>query len=137
MVGGFNPAVIAKIKPYVCVIPGKNMLKVNINTIDPERAELLSAMIEGLDVGDAKAIISGGQPDGYEKVEDFWDRSELNQIEDKVKQEAIKYFDVTTEYFQLKAQSSYGDSKFYLNSKLHINESKQVTVIARRFGVEL
>lgn len=138
MVEGFNPAIITKLKPYVCVLPEKSMLKININTLDSENAELLSAMIDGLGISDAKAIISGGQPDGYEKVSDFWDRSELNQVKDNVKQEAIKYFDVTTSYFQLKAQSSFGDSKFYLNSKLHINkESKQVTVIARKFGVEL
>jgi general secretion pathway protein K len=137
MVGGFNPAIIAKIKPYVCVIPGNSMLKININTLDSEQGELLSAMIKGLTLNDAQAIISGGQPDGYEKVTDFWERSELNQVDEKAKQEAIKYFDVTTQYFGLRAQSSFGDSKFYLNSKLHINESKQVTVIARRFGVDL
>ena len=94
-------------------------------------------MFDGLSVEDAKAIISGGQPDGYEKVSDFLDRSEFTRIEQGVKDEAQQYFDVTTQYFALRAQSSYGDSKFYLNSKLHVNESKQVTVIARRFGVDL
>lgn len=137
MIGDFSPAVIAKIKPYICVIPGSSQLKININTMNAEQAELLSAMVDGLSVEDAKAVISGGQPDGYEKVSDFMGRSEFTQIKPMITEEAEKYFDVTTQYFALKAQSSYGDSKFYLNSKLHVNESKQVTVIARRFGVDL
>ena len=137
MIGDFSPAVYAKIKPYICVIPGSTKLKININTVKAEQAELISAMFDGLSVEDAKAIISGGQPDGYEKVSDFLDRSEFTRIEQGVKDEAQQYFDVTTQYFALKAQSSYGDSKFYLNSKLQVNESKQVTVIARRFGVDL
>lgn len=137
MISGFTPQVIAKIKPYICVIPGSSQLKININTVDAEQAELVSAMFDGLSVEDAKAVISGGQPEGYEKVKDFIDRSEFTQLSGDVKTEAEAYFDVTTQYFALKAQSSFGDSKFYLNSKLHVNQSKQVTVIARRFGVDL
>lgn len=136
MVGGFNPAVMAKIKPYVCVIPGNSQLKVNINTLDAEQGELLSAMLDGVTVEDAQALISGGQPDGYQNIGELWERSEVNRLDDKIKDEAAEYLTVTTEYFALKAHSTYGDSKFYLNSKLHISESKKVTVIARRFGVD-
>ena len=137
LIGGFTPAVVAKLKPYVCVIPASQMLKINVNTLTADTALLLSAMLKGLALDDAQALISGGQPDGYEKVSDFWEKPEMNQVDSAVKEEAIKYFDVTTSYFELKAQTSYGDSKFFLNSKLHINQSKQVTVIARKFGVDL
>ncbi len=137
LVQGFTPQILTKIKPYICVIPGDSRLKININTLDPEHSELLVAMLSGLSKQDAEALIAGAQPDGYETVQDMWDKSEMNRVEDKVKSEAIKYFDVTTQYFELKAQTSYGDSKFYLNSKLQLNQSKQVTVIARRFGVDL
>ncbi len=137
LIGGFTPAVVAKLKPYVCVIPASQMLKININTMTADTALLLSAMLKGLDVDDAQALISGGQPDGYEKVSDFWSKPEMSQIDQGAKDEAIKYFDITTSYFELKAETSYGDSKFFLNSKLHVNQSKQVTVIARKFGVDL
>lgn len=137
LVAGFTPQIVAKIKPYVCVIPGDSRLKININTLDPEKTQLLTAILDGLSEQDAQSLISGAQPDGYENVQDMWSKSEMNRVEDKVKSEAIKYFDVTTEYFELKVQTSFGDSKFYLNSKLQLNQSKQVTVIARRFGVDL
>lgn len=137
LVAGFTPAVLSKLKPYICVIPGDSRLKININTLDPEKSELLAAMLPGLSTDDAGSLISGAQPDGYDNVSDMWDKTEMNRVDSKAKDEAIKYFDVTTEYFELKAQTSYGESKFYLNSKLHINQSKQVTVVARRFGVDL
>ncbi|MFT5162877.1 MAG: general secretion pathway protein K [Alteromonadaceae bacterium] len=137
LIGGFNPAVIAKIKPYVCVIPGNAELKININTLDGDKAKLLTAMLKGLSLDDAKTLISDSAPEGYPSVNEFWQKSEMNRVNSTAKTEAKKYFDVTTQYFELKAQTSYGDSKFYLNSTLHINESKQVNVIARKFGVDL
>jgi general secretion pathway protein K len=137
LVGGFTPAVYNKIKDYICVIPGDQILKININTLDPEKPELLTAMLKGLSKSDAQSLISGSQPEGYAQVSDFWDKSEMSQVDSRVKEEAIQYFDVTTSYFALKAETNFGDSKFYLNSKLHINASKQVTVIARKFGVDL
>jgi general secretion pathway protein K len=137
LIGGFSPAVVAKLKPYVCVIPASQMLKININTLTADTAILLSAILKGLAVDDAQALISGGQPDGYEKVSDFWSKPEMSQVDSAVKAEAIKFFDVTTSYFELKAETTYGDSKFFLNSKLHVHQSKQVTVIARKFGVDL
>ncbi len=137
LVGGFSPAVIAKLKPYICVLPGNKQLKININTLTGEKAELLSAMLKGVSVDDAQSLISGSAPDGYPSVDEFWQKSEINQVDSEIKDEAKKHFDVTTQYFGLKAETSYGDSKFYLNSTLHFNESKQVTVIARKFGVDL
>lgn len=137
LVQGFTPQIVAKIKPFVCVIPGDTRLKININTLDPEKTELLTAILHGLSKQDAQSLISGAQPDGYESVQDMWEKSEMNRVDEKVKTEAIKFFDVTTQFFELKAETTYGDSKFYLNSKLQLNQSKQVTVIARRFGVDL
>jgi general secretion pathway protein K len=137
MVGGFTPAVMNKIKDYICVIPGDKKFKINVNTLDSEKPELLTAILKGLSKSDAQSLISGSGTEGYEKLSDFWEKSEMSQVDTKVKEEAIQYFDITTSYFALKAETSFGDSKFYLNSKLHINESKQVTVIARKFGVDL
>jgi general secretion pathway protein K len=136
LIGGFTPVVIAKIRPYVCVIPGSKALKININTLDGEKAELLSALFDGLSKDDAQTVISGSGPEGYKSVEQLLELSEIKGLEGKDK--AKEHFDVTTQYFELKAHTTYGESAFYLNSTLHINnESKQVSVIARKFGVDL
>jgi len=53
LVSGFDDSVRARLRPYVTALPGATA--VNVNTASPE---ILSAVIDGLDLGTAQAIVA-------------------------------------------------------------------------------
>ncbi|MEL0635094.1 type II secretion system protein GspK, partial [Pseudoalteromonas carrageenovora] len=57
LVTGVNPLVMEKVLPYVCVLPGSPLLLINVNTLQPERALIFSAMIDELSLSAAEAVI--------------------------------------------------------------------------------
>ena len=56
LVKGFNPLVMEKVLPYVCVIPGSTLLSINVNTLAAEQALILSTLIDELSVSGAEAL---------------------------------------------------------------------------------
>lgn len=65
---GFGPELYARLRPHVCALPFALPTTININTLSPTDAPVLSAVYTGrLDVGDARQIIgrrpAGGWPD--------------------------------------------------------------------------
>jgi general secretion pathway protein K len=56
LVGGFDDGVRARLRPYITALPGTTA--VNVNTAPPE---VLAAVIDGLDLGNAQALV--GQRD--------------------------------------------------------------------------
>ncbi len=136
LITGFNPAVIDKLKPYVCVIPESDQLIINVNTIPAEQPELLSAMIEGLDMGAASDVLAGRPEDGFKSIDEFWQLPELQGLQN-LTDEVKNKFDVKTNYFKLVAKTTYDDSEFFLTSTLFINSESRVSVIRRKFGGEL
>jgi len=73
LVKGFNPLVMEKILPYVCVIPGSELLAINVNTIAPEQALLLSALIDGLSESGAQSVLSVRPEEGFNNIEEFFE----------------------------------------------------------------
>ncbi|WP_105166941.1 type II secretion system minor pseudopilin GspK [Pseudoalteromonas sp. T1lg23B] len=131
VIKGFNPLVMEKIKPYVCVIPGNTELKVNVNTVKPEQALLLSALLGGLSASGAEAIISARPEKGFDSVEDFFTeaRNQGAQI-DKASEEL---FTIDSNYFKLRAKAVFDERRFSMTSIIQINQG-QATILARKFG---
>ncbi|MAD89705.1 MAG: type II secretion system minor pseudopilin GspK [Pseudomonadota bacterium] len=131
VIRGFNPLVMEKLLPYVCVIPGSEELKINVNTIQPEQALLISALIEGLSESDAQSIISSRPEQGYDKVEDFLSEAtaqgaqNINQVTD--------LFTVNSDYFKLRAKAMFDERLFTMTSIIQIKQG-QASILARKFG---
>ncbi len=127
----FTLPVINALKDYVCVIPDSNLFQINVNTLDSEQAKLLAAILD-ISESDASQIISTREESGWEKIEDFFSLPEMStvQLDDSQKQ----HFVVDSEYFKLKASTKFNDSYFSLNSIMHIEDNKKVTVISRSVG---
>ncbi|PAY01354.1 general secretion pathway protein GspK [Pseudoalteromonas sp. HM-SA03] len=131
VIKGFNPLVMEKIKPYVCVIPGSEELAVNVNTILPEQALLLSALITGLSKSGAEAIISARPKKGFTDINEFY--TEVANQGVKNPNKTSKIFTINSNYFQLRATAVFDERRFSLTSIIEIKDGKAY-VLARKFG---
>jgi general secretion pathway protein K len=127
---GFNPLIVQRILPYVCIIPGSDLFEINVNTILPEQASLLAALLD-TETDIANQIISEREPEGWTDIDKFM--SDANEkISNKLKNDD-KQFVVNSEYFQLVANTTFADSRFKMTSMMKIKDNK-VSILARKFG---
>ncbi|MCC5880703.1 MAG: type II secretion system minor pseudopilin GspK [Idiomarina sp.] len=113
---GYTQEVYERIRPHVCVIPQRSDLAFNLNTMDPERPELLSAIFLGLlGVEQARDMLSGWPPEGYASVEEITNLAELQGLvpegDEQVRGE--ESLTVESEFFELRAAIQYGDTEFF------------------------
>ena len=130
LVNGADPAWLLKLLPYVCVLPGVEELKINVNTITDEQAPVLAALT-GLSIANAKSLISSRGDKGYEKKEDFLTEPEIAALNLNDTRKA--WFDVTTEHFILHTKTRYNNATFTMASLYKVNQ-QQISVIRREFG---
>ena len=131
LVKGFNPLVMEKILPYVCVIPGSELLAINVNTIAPEQALLLSALIDGLSESGAQSVLSVRPEEGFNNIEEFFEQ--VNQQGAQNVKSVEKLFTINSEYFKLQAQAKFVDLRFSMTTLLQAKDG-EVTILARKFG---
>lgn len=127
----FTPAVIAALKPYVCVLPQSSEHKININTIDVEQVELLQALL-GSTLDEAQQVLSAREEEGFDDIATFLNSDELGKItlDDWQKEQ----FDIDSEYFTLKASARFNNSYFFLNSVMQVADNQQIHIISRTIG---
>ncbi|WP_068546222.1 type II secretion system minor pseudopilin GspK [Thalassotalea crassostreae] len=130
----FTPAAIFALKEHVCVIPNSADHKININTIDPEKPELLQALLGGVDQSVAEDIFSERGEKGFSNLSDFYSISAVSGLENF--EQLKKQFVVDSSYFKLTTKTSFNDSYFSMNSIMKINKDETITVISRSIGAE-
>lgn len=127
----FSAKVINKLKPYVCVLPETNLHKININTLDAEKPELLQALL-GSTLTQAEAILSARKEKGFATINEFYNLPELSKV--NVSEVQKQQFVVDSEYFTLKTKTRFNNSYFTLNTLLKVTNNQQVDVIRRIIG---
>ncbi|WP_440054324.1 type II secretion system minor pseudopilin GspK [Pseudoalteromonas sp. T1lg65] len=131
VVKGFNPLVMEKLQPYVCVIPGNTELSINVNTIKAEQALLLSALLPGLSKSGAEAVIAARPEEGFEDINGFYTELANQGVKDPDK--TAKIFTVNSNYFQLRAKAVFDERRFMMTSIIEIKDGK-ANILARKFG---
>jgi general secretion pathway protein K len=131
LVKGFNPLVMEKVLPFVCVIPGSPLLSINVNTLLPEQALILSAMIDELSLSGAEAVIAARPETGFDSVDEFF--SEVQQQGGTNLDSVKELFSINSEYFKLQTQATFVDLRFSMTTLLH-TKNGEVTILARKFG---
>jgi general secretion pathway protein K len=127
----FSIKTINALKDYVCILPNASLHKVNINTLNVDHVELLMALLTiPRDV--AEQVLSARDSKGFETIDDFFKLSELTKY--KISDEQKEQFVVDSEYFRLKATTSFNSSYFSLSSILKVAENNQINVISRTIG---
>nr|WP_306287633.1 type II secretion system minor pseudopilin GspK [Pseudoalteromonas sp. WY3] len=131
LVKGFNPLVMEKVLPYVCVIPGSTLLSINVNTLAAEQALILSTLIDELSVSGAEAVIAARPDAGFESKAAFFEQ--VQQQGGQNVKAVEKLFSINSEYFKLQTQANFVDLRFSMTTLLHAKDG-DVTILARKFG---
>ncbi|SLM62253.1 MULTISPECIES: type II secretion system minor pseudopilin GspK [Dickeya] len=126
---GVNAGLYRRLLPYVCVLP-VDKLVININTLTPEHAPLLSALFRGeVSIDGAERILTQRPPQGWRNLKDFMAASGLPE---NVKNGAQQVLAVKSDWFFADIQIRVDDSEFYQRSLFH--RGTQIEVVQRQYG---
>lgn len=126
--------VMQKLLPYVCAIPTSDF-RLNVNTLKPEQAELLSALFyPHLAISEAKKLLENRPFDGWPTVDEMLSEAAFSGINEEALKQAKGYLAVTSAYFEMDVEIIVDDSRVRVRSLLFSNNQETATVIRRRFG---
>jgi general secretion pathway protein K len=130
-VNGVNGPIMRKIQPYVCALPMTGM-EININTLSPDQAEILSALFMGdLAVEQARDILAERPKEGWKSVDEFLQQPILANYSASETKELMS---VDSHYFEMDATAAFADSEVRIISLLRREDENKFSVIRRQFG---
>lgn len=104
---GFDAATVARLRPYVTVLPGRQ--RVNVNTAP---APVLAALVSGLSLADAQTLVLGRDRAWFRDATDF--RSRL----DPKLAAAVPEVEVSSRFFLVHVSARYGVAGVRLHALL-------------------
>jgi len=126
--------VMYKVAPYVCALPTDDW-RLNVNTLKPEQAKLLSAMFSpNLSVSDAEAVLENRPFDGWGSVDAFLTEPQIAASGENVIEQAKGYLAVDSHYFELDVEVLVEQARVRNRSLFYSDDKQTATVIRRRFG---
>ncbi len=110
-VRGMTPAFYARLKPWICALPVAEPVRLNANTLAPDRALLLSALLQGaISPAEARALLASRPAGGYGSAVKFWQipRMAAAQVDTDVQGQ----IGVTSNWFFIRNRISAQDLEF-------------------------
>ena len=132
LIQGYTAEVVKTLRPYVCALPEAGYLKLNVNTLDKEKPELLSMMIKNLSVSNAATVLAEREQSGYDDMTSFWQLDALAGIEVDGKAKSVLQLD--SDYYFLRAKARIGRGHEGLTTLFKQVNKEKVQIIWRRFG---
>lgn len=126
-VRGVTARVYARLAPYVCALPN-DKLKININTLAPERPELLVALYLGkIGLDDAKRVLNERPQKGWKESKLMTD---LLAPPDTVKglKEALV---VKSDFFEARMVAEVGDNRAWLETLFLRGKDNKLVMLRR------
>ncbi len=81
-VRGVTPKIYAQLKPWVCVLPVTEPVRLNVNTLTPEQAPLIAMLLPGeMTLADARAALAARPAGGYGSSVRFWEARALERFD--------------------------------------------------------
>lgn len=134
-VRGFTPKTYAMIRPYVCALPTTDLSPININTLPPDRALLLSALTEGATPeAVARAALAGRPATGWPDVATFWSQRAL--LAAPPRDEVREQLRVRTRYFAMETQVTFADLPIASSALFEAPSVGGVRLVARRWTLD-
>ncbi|MCA7012545.1 type II secretion system minor pseudopilin GspK [Dickeya dadantii] len=126
---GVDAALYRRLLPYVCVLP-VDKLVINVNTLTPESAPLLSALFMGeMSAEAAERVLQQRPPQGWRNLNDFMG---LSPLPENAKTGVRQVLAIKSDWFFADIQIRVDDSEFYQRSLFH--RGKQIEVVQRQYG---
>jgi len=133
LVQGYSDDVMQRLTPYLCALPEAGILKLNVNTLDVDKPELLAMLINDFSISRAMDVLAERKQSGYDDLDSFWqlDAFAALKIESSVK--SIVALD--SDYYMLQSQARIGRGQAGLTTLLKQIDKEKVQIIWRHFGL--
>ena len=107
-VRGVTPKIYARLKPWICVLPVTDPVRLNVNTLAPEQAPLVAMLLPGeLTLADARAALAARPAGGYGSSVRFWESAALERFDPP--REVAEQVGVTSRWLELTTNVTMGD----------------------------
>ncbi|MFB8830789.1 type II secretion system minor pseudopilin GspK [Azotobacter sp. CWF10] len=125
-----------RLRPYLCALPDTK-LQVNVNSLGPEQAPLLSALFEGqVPLGLLTQWLSERPAEGFGNVDEFWAllrQSGDDTLSSDVDAAVKTQLRVSSEFFLARIEVDYHDANLVLLSRIQIRNGTSA-VYQRHYG---
>ena len=131
-VKGVDADLYRRLRPWVCALPTSRPAMLNVNTLTPEQAPLLTMLTGGaLGRDTARAVIGGRPRAGWPDTAAFWAQPRLSAIQ--VPAEAESQTGVVTRYFNLRVDVDYAGGRAVRTALLHASQDGPVRTVIQRW----
>ncbi|UTW56523.1 type II secretion system minor pseudopilin GspK [Kordiimonas sp. SCSIO 12610] len=124
------------LKPLLCALPNTNLSEININTLTPDQASLITMIVGKALKADTVATVLGNRPaSGFDTLEAFWSSKEFEDIDiDQSVRDQVKE---KTAFFTLTTTVIYGDAYVTMTSLISAGGDGNAYIVSRQFGEEI
>jgi general secretion pathway protein K len=131
-VRGVTPELYARIRPFVCALPTTDLSPINVNTLPPERAVLISMLTDGA-VGPeaARRVLARRPPDGWADLHAFWRDQAFADVSPPG--EAYQQVQTRTRFFNLETEVAFADAEVVSSALFEQDAAGEVRLAARRW----
>lgn len=110
-VSGVNEPLYQLLRPWICTLPTSELSPVNINSLRPEQAPLLSMLApERLSLDRARRLLAQRPPNGYQSADQFTSLPALGGVFANI--ETQGQLTVTTRWYALETVVALGGARF-------------------------
>ena len=130
---GYDPDTYARLRPWVCALPGHAPAPLNVNTLLPAQAPLLVMLTGGaLDVAAAQAVIAARPASGWPDVTAFWREPMLQAL--ALDNAMLAQAEVRPRLFRLHVQVTRGPARLVLASLLEQGADGRTRLLSRQWN---
>lgn len=129
LIKGFTPAILERLRPYVCVLPSNALL--NVNTAPPQ---VVRALTDSMTLVGAEELAQNRPADGYPSVDAYLDEPAFNGLEASAREGIKSFLAVRTGHFELSVDAVIGGRHSVLHAVLARGDSGTLRVVTRDYG---
>lgn len=134
LIRDFTPALLAQLDELLCVPDGTAKLRLNVTTLQPQHAPLLSAILGGTPaVEDLAQFLIEREPGYFAKTDKFLETGLFDRTE--LPSGAKTSFEHYPSRIRFTIETRLGDAKLRLVTDVRFNENGTYAIISRSFGV--
>ena len=135
-IDGVDVSTYRAIEPFLCAHDGREPSRININTLRPDQAPLLYALVSGeVDVSALARVIAERPDNGYRTTTAFWANDALQAVAPEARLEALT--DTTSRQYLLVGRIAYQDISLPFRSLLVVNQADEARIVSRSVGAVL
>lgn len=133
-VAGVTAGLYRRLRPWLCALPTTDLSPINVNTLPPQKARLVSMLIDNqYDPEQARAWLESRPPNGWSGADRFWAGAALAGLTPDAS--VTGQTKVTTRYFALDAIAAVGGVDSEQSALLEARDGGTVALVARRWTV--